>query len=411
MKINDYNQKTKTLNLLILSMFFLGPMNFFIKQTNILYLDVFINSIFLCGLIFLYIINIDRKIEKDFLVILFFFLITLFFSGIFYSSYLVNWVGLIVIFTLTTLPGYYIGRKITDTDHFFRLIEKVPFPLTVIMLVIFFYKKNLNILRLDDMFISYAILPSVIISTYLLLYKKKMVNIVYILVGLFMIITHGSRGPLLAILVYIILYFLINADKNKIIITFLSLSSLYIYFNFLTIVSWLISVLNKFNYSSRTLYKIIDGSVTSGTGRDSIQEIALNLFKEHPFTGVGIGVERIHIFEGIYLTRGVTDKLSTSYPHNIFIELLAQFGLIGGLLIILFILFIIVKSFNSSNKNEKNLLIILFSITFIELMLSSSYLLSPQFFFYMGVCYSLVVRKRTKQSLLLREKTIDLQVN
>lgn len=407
-KKNMFSQnEEKFINYLVVSIFFIAPLNFFIKQFNILYLDVLVNAFLICSLLIYYFFRYDSKIEKDFLFILFFFLLSLSISGIFYSSYLINWIGLIIIFIFTTLPGYYIARKVKSLENLFFLIEKVPFPLTIMMLLIFLYKKQSNTLRIDDMFISYGILPAVIISIYLLFNKNKKINVLYIAFGLFVIITHGSRGPLLAVIFYIFAYALINAKKNKVLVLLLSSFSVLIYLNLLSIVNWMIGILNNFNYTSRTLYKIKEGSIASGTGRNYIQEVAISLFKDNPFTGVGIGVERIHIFKNVYLDRGISDKLSTSYPHNLFIELLSQFGVLG-MLVIFLLLFLITFSFLYGNKLEKNLLLVLFSISFIELMLSSSYLLSPQFFFYIGICYSMFNKKlKVNKSTGLVETSIQ----
>src|SRR5699024_7296327 len=77
----------------------------------------------------------------------------------------------------------------------------------------------------------------------------------------------------------------------------------------------------------QTIEGIISGEdVTSG--RTILYEKALNLFYENPILGIGWK-------EFKQLTYGLLSSTSGSHPHNIYIQLLVELGIIGFLLFVI----------------------------------------------------------------------------
>mgnify|MGYP000952176011 CR=1 FL=1 len=146
----------------------------------------------------------------------------------------------------------------------------------------------------------------------------------------------------------------------------------------------MLNILGKYGLTSRTLVKLYEGTITSSTGRDDIIKVVLDLIFKHPF-GVGVGVERISIFHEIYYKKGILDNLSSSYPHNFFLEIIVQFGIFIGSLIIIYVLYIIFKAMIKGNEEERDIVIIFFSIGFIHLLVSSTYLQSQYLFYLLGI--------------------------
>ena len=112
---------------------------------------------------------------------------------------------------------------------------------------------------------------------------------------------------------------------------------------------------------------------------------SVDLLKQHPLLGVGVGYDRILLAERM----GAVDALSEAagwYPHNIFLEMLLHYGLfIGGLLILLLLRIVYVTAIKGSG-DASDLICVFAAIGFFPLLFSGSYLTSPEFFGFLGLC-------------------------
>ena len=371
----------------------LKPSMYFIKQFNILYLDVFLSSILILVILCVKRKHFQHNLKPDIIFIYIFFAIASIWSGFYYSSYLINWVGMIYILLFSTLPWYIIGRYTVNYNCVLWYLKKYALAVTFVCTSIYIHKMFNGKLRIDDMALSYGFLPATIISLYVFFTHKKPLHLLNVIYSLFVIITNGSRGPVLCIVVFILLFLIFNIKKNRLLVICLTTLFIILYANSQKALVWFLTTLSKYGFTSRTLIKLQEGTILSGTGREAIQKVTFDLISNNPITGVGIGVDRIIIFSEIYIARGMHDKLSTSYPHNLFIELLAQYGVIVGGIFILLILLILIMSLLRGNESERNMIIIFIGIGFVPLMVSSSYLLSQYFFYLLGLAVNIVFKE------------------
>lgn len=91
-------------------------------------------------------------------------------------------------------------------------------------------------------------------------------------------------------------------------------------------------------------FESITNTTTDGSnlGRFDVWTSSINMFKDHPVTGVGIGQWRI-IYEASY--RLPTENQHLYHAHNNFIQLLGEVGLLGLLGVLIFYGSIIVDNF------------------------------------------------------------------
>lgn len=126
----------------------------------------------------------------------------------------------------------------------------------------------------------------------------------------------------------------------------------------------------EFGLSSRTLLLFMrDGFYLSG--RENIYENVISAILESPLIGLGIAGDR--------------RVLGGSYAHNLFIELVANFGILIGLLISLIVVFIILRGLLSKSKAKYNMLIMWISPGFVHLMVSGSYFIDMKFWILIGL--------------------------
>lgn len=384
---------SKTIGFLLI----LNPMSYFLKVLDIKYLDTFFSSLLILGVLFHNRRFFKYGIKIDIILIFVFFMIATLYSGFQYTSYLVNWLGIIYILFLSTLPWYIVGRYTSNYQCVLYYLKKYAFKISIVSTIIYLHKVYSGTTIVGDMALSYAFLPAVIISLYAFFVDRKMLHLLNASYSITMIFIGGSRGPILCICSFVIMFLIANLKKHKL-LTF-SISTITVLFVIFweNILVFLIQIFRKYGLTSRTLIKLYAGTITSLTGRDFIQSIVKDLITENPLMGVGIGVERITIYNKIYVGRGMYDKLSTSYPHNLFLEILVQFGVIIGGVLIIYILYNLFTAILKGNNDERNLVIIFIGIALMQLMVSSTYLQSQYFFYLLGIAITLVKGKGHKK--------------
>lgn len=208
---------------------------------------------------------------------------------------------------------------------------------------------------------------SLIVLTYF--FNKKKHKWFYLCLAGFLVLlalTYGSRGALLCLGVYIILY-LFNGQQSKIKKTLYSVMFIFIGFFMYNkgaeiIQNTVIYLLNNLNIKSRTLMKIASGDIFDDSGRDAIYNIVKQAIENNPW-GYGAYGDRPLIGPSFYW----------GYSHSIVYEMMINFGVILG---VLFLLFLVVKSlclvFFSKDKYIIFIIMIIFSMT-MRLIISDTF--------------------------------------
>lgn len=173
---------------------------------------------------------------------------------------------------------------------------------------------------------GYEVLPFALLFLYCALTDRKMIHIAVSIIMTIMILIGGSRGPVLFIGVFLLLYLcmVISHSKKKAAIigtsaVVLLLLALF-YKNLLEI---LISIMDSFGFSSRFFTTLLDGTVTDDNNRAEIWAAAIQMIKENPL-GYGAMGSRFRIAKYIF----------AGYPHNIILEILIDYGVIPGVIIL-----------------------------------------------------------------------------
>lgn len=183
--------------------------------------------------------------------------------------------------------------------------------------------------------------------------KKKIIPILCLFLLLTTLVLTGSRMPLLSLIISILALLTLSFRFKKREIR-LKRGAL-VAFSFLPILPIGLIPL----YNSGAITTVIDRllSLFSTTGDQSSLErvdqynTALNMFKENPFMGEGIG--------SFSLAYGTLDQ--RSYPHNIFLELLSELGIwgfIAFLALLILSLVTIVKVFNKATSEQLCIIIL-----------------------------------------------------
>lgn len=235
---------------------------------------------------------------------------------------------------------------------------------------------------LDYMFFGYDCL---FVTTCCAYFYKETSNFKYLLLLLFgniLLLIYGSRFTFL-LGVFASLIFLYNSKRKWIKkLTIMSVVALpIIYFNLNFIFSILIVIFSRYNISTESLRRLIGSLNTVNSGKSLFYDRiiwyseTLKIIKENPIFGVGLfgyeGKIPIMLYNGD----------GTFYPHNIFLEILLHFGMVG-FLIFLIIIILVIKKIHWNKKNGKRLdsIEIIFLIMSLGLLVSGSYFRSTWFY-------------------------------
>lgn len=163
--------------------------------------------------------------------------------------------------------------------------------------------------------IYFSIAVLVMFAIWLTKTKKTKVDTVWLILMLFSLFMTQKRGPLLfCIIAMIAAYFIYEKIKTKTILKFLGIV--------LVIILLLILVIQIFPSTSGFIDRLVqlDEQDDITNGRIPLYEYAVSLFKQNPLFGIGWGQYRYSYVREIS-------------AHNIYLQVLAETGIVGAVLV------------------------------------------------------------------------------
>lgn len=207
-------------------------------------------------------------------------------------------------------------------------------------------------------------------------------------ISLFFMFAYGARGPVACLALFIIVNILLHFEKRSRgravgFVAVLGVIAAAVYQYFYELLRWFQTLFAQLGFSIRTVDRLMNQSFFEDRGRNRIAEICIDRILEHPFIGIGPVNDRIYLANQFGNGEGAVG----SYPHNFFLEILMQYGVIlGGMMLLLFA-FLILKALRTApNANTKDLIVILIGSYFFPLLFSGSYLDSRGFYMLVAIC-------------------------
>ena len=231
------------------------------------------------------------------------------------------------------------------------------------------------------MSVSYNLIKIIIPSIIVLFYDRnkiiKIIGICQLLVGIAFLVVLGSRGAVLGVILCVLLLLLYRNNKK---LRILSFKSLLVALSFITtilffepIITFVYENLQDHNISSYSLMRMVnslnDGSSLS-SGRDDIYAVAISGIKDNLILGSGVGS---------------FDNYSGAYPHNIFLQVLYEGGLLFGIPLIAVIIISICTLNQKVTMDRRLLYIYLISAGLVQLLFSANFWSSILFWYWIGL--------------------------
>lgn len=245
---------------------------------------------------------------------------------------------------------------------------------------------------------GYEVLIFALIFLYCALKYRKTSDILASFISIGMILAGGSRGPVFCIALFLVLYVMVELKdtkhRNLIIAGIVSAGTL-VYLLYEKILMFIAGIVSKFGFSSRFITMLLEGEVADDNGRETIWGAAIEMIAEKP------------LGYGAYGTRHVIYyKIVAGYPHNIILEILVEYGVIfGGIMVCIFIWNIFRILFTESRRHWVKAFLPFLGTTS-ALMLSLTYWSVPSFWatLAIGVNCAIAERKGENKRRILLDK-------
>jgi len=229
---------------------------------------------------------------------------------------------------------------------------------------------------------SYSVLfPGIV---FMHMSKKIKILIVPSLVAVYLIGIYGSnRMALLSYIIYLLYSIFLENGKLTVkkilmILAFL-ITSILLLWNLKSIAVWLINMLGKENYTPRILSLLSSNSFFSNSARNDITSFFIS--KALSFHGlIGYGVNGDRVINTLY---------NHQYAHNIIIQILIEFGIIGGSILIILMIGMVVNVVKRKTVYN-NILPVIFFTQIFALFISGTFWTSNFFWMFIAVCLSVI---------------------
>lgn len=243
--------------------------------------------------------------------------------------------------------------------------------------------------RVYSLSFGYSMLFPTIILLYFFIREKKLVYLLCSMFGCVAIFTQGSRGALLMPVIFMGLMVISNIIENRNIVR-RTLKIFGVSFVLFIICLFGAKMLNYFSLyllskgvHSRTLESFVMGNFSDDSGRSIIWNAVYDAIRNGGFWGYGFYGDRPFVYPYHYV----------GYSHNIFLELVCSFGVVGMIISAYIIVGSIYMILSCKDRLWRELFIVFFSIS-CQLLLSFSFWYIADFWAAMAIGHKYFKLKR-----------------
>lgn len=284
---------------------------------------------------------------------------------------------------LTLFPMFLVGSVIEVKKEDFKYLYWIAIFVVIISIAYQSYKiSGGDVIKEDNMDFSYKLLPAVLVVVSGMFYnKKKALSIVLGVAAILTIVLQGTRGPVLCIAIFLIIMLVKKFGILKLIPAILALLVLVIAFSssevYETTMTSIAEFVEDMGMSPRFIEMFLEEELADDNGRQELHDAILAEIGEHPFK-----------FRGLYADREILNPITgsnNSYVHNIFYELIVDFGAFFGVVIFLAVIISTLVTVIRTKMEKLYLVNLLAMSGFVMLFVSGSFADDPLIYVLMGV--------------------------
>ena len=203
------------------------------------------------------------------------------------------------------------------------------------------------------MSLSYAELIAVMWLLHEYFKKKKLIALLFALVGVVIILLYGSRNPLLAIVTYVFIELIDATEHNKNISSRVFYRLCLVFFAVIAVfykqtIIFLLDLSNSMGFGSRSL-QLLSADEVDLSNRDTIHDQLWGLINANPVTGLGIQGDMAQMNE---------------MAHSLYLSILSTYGYIVGFVFIVYLVGICITALKYAKGIDHQILVIYLCLVF-----------------------------------------------
>lgn len=288
----------------------------------------------------------------------------------------------------TTIPFFLFGRML-DIKAFIKPMTTIS-TVCVLMDALYFLIYMRNPAQMAErmageyyMAQAYRLLPHVLLLGWRGMKELNIWRFLLSILGMFLILAYGSRGPLACLgIFYIICFFAFTEFRHAIwikgtIITLCGLGLVFIQ----PILIFMQETLSSLNMSTRIIERMLAGGLTHDTGRGFIKlRMYEYLDNSDSFWGYGLfGCKRFGII----------------YPHDYVLDFFFPYGYFIGTILLLFTSYLMLKALMLARSHmEREFIVMCLCMTVLKYQFSATYIEEGMYFAFLGYCTTVLINHR-----------------
>ncbi len=305
---------------------------------------------------------------------------------------------------LGTVPFFFYGSLIDLKRASHKQLYIAAVFTLVVSIAYSIYSVGTKDLELEDnMDFAYKVLPSVlVVVSWLFTDRKKKLAVILSVAGTIFLVMQGTRGPLLCLAAFICLMLYKKYGIGKlffragaiVVVAVLLVSSQFVQLRLID----LSKKIDSSGYSARFITMMLEGELSDSNGRDAIQDKLLDDIEEEPLKIRGMYADR-EATRYLVDTEYSTSYANGTYAHSLWLEMIYHWGVILGGLMLLLLTLAVLRLIRKSENSAAYIVMLFVCTGFVQLLLSSSYLLSDNFFFLVGLTVNYYTDKGINESI------------
>ena len=311
---------------------------------------------------------------------------SLFFSLLWWISILLHPETLVYVkeegiqFFIYCLPflwfGHYFVKKAIYLELFLP-VARIKLILALFLQLLILLGVSQDIYKGDYQTAANSILVGLVAVFYLALRDKKRLDITMSVLGTIILLIVGSRSSFVAIVFFWVIYLVSIAKSKELSFLIVFVALLVIAFGLDPLLKFTANVAQGIGLTGHLTEALQTGGVFVDEQREELYLGFTALIRQSAW-GYGIlGDRYISYQHGIFW--------KPIYPHNIYLEVLVNFGyILGSVIAVIFTIWIIRSLFFVKNRRYRLVVLVLATVSYVKLLFMSSYWIDQMFFMLLG---------------------------
>lgn len=302
----------------------------------------------------------------------------------YYAEYMMFFRQIVLVF----IPCGVLISQVYDFSEAFKILRRYAWYGSIIMMVSLCFG---YLSYWDYQYWGVQLSPFILILACSYVETRKHTDLILAIIDTALLMLGGRQSLVVVVMGLLLLYIFNNRNKSVkmlVIVSVVTVASVMLVSGaYITIFQVINSIFNSMGIYMEALERIASGNMFSTSTRDIIYE--------HSFLTIANNGSKISgLLSDRYYLRHIGQYNSwIQYPHNIYLELLIDFGSILGLILSVVLTWKVIKvMFLYGSDDRKRIGILICSITMVRLFVSSSFIIEGSFFIMLGLIMGMGTR-------------------